>query len=300
MDAFAVRTHRIVESPAFHILVFFVILASSVLLGVETYPDVVARHPLFFHLVNLGILSFFVVEIGLRILAYGQRPLRFFADGWNMFDFAIVVLLLLPIHAEYFAILRLARIFRILRVLKAVRLLLLVEVLQLQFFVSSFVRSLAPMGSIAVLLSLHVYIYAIIGTFLFHEIDPVHFGTLHHSILTLLTVVTRDKSNLLQILTTPNTAGQSESVLVAAIYSISFILIGAKVVLNMIIGAIVKSIHETQEEEKEEALLRQRKNRKLTTTQELTLIEADLQETALLVRMLKRSLRDEGMKKKRA
>ena len=43
------------------------------------------------------ILGVFIVEALLKMAAHGRRPWRYFADAWNVFDFLIVVLCLLPV-----------------------------------------------------------------------------------------------------------------------------------------------------------------------------------------------------------
>jgi voltage-gated sodium channel len=285
---------RIADSHAFHMLMLFVIIASSVMVGLETYSDLVKAHELFFDLFNIIVPWVFALEIAVRIASHGNRPFEFFREGWNIFDFIIVAVLLLHLHAEYLAVLRLVRVLRILEIARTMRVLRLIDCLQLQFFVNAFLKGMTSLGSIAVLLSLHIYIYAVIGVFAFGSIVPAHFGTLHNAVTTLLYVITLDKLNLLQILTTPNALGESISVFAASVYSISFVLIGIKIVMNLVIGAIVKSMHDPKEEQETLAALR-RKHHLVTIEERISLIEADLQESAACLRLLRKAVQEQQL-----
>ncbi len=285
------KAKHIVSSNSFQVVVFVMIIVASVLVGLETYQDLVERHGLLFNIINATILFGFVAEIILRILAYGRHPLRFFADGWNLFDFVIVFLMLLPIHAEFFGVFRLTRAIRLIRVLKAMRILRLIDIFQLQFIVDSLFKSLPPLGSIALLLSLHFYVFSVIGTFLFHDVVPAHFGTLHHSLFTLFTILTLEgSSSVLKAMITPNDAGQAVSSFFAAVYIISFMVIGTKIVLNLIIGTIVRSMSDLEKEEKEIAVIRRRNHQQLTPLQEIDFIENQIQESMVCLRLLRKAV----------
>ncbi len=284
----------VVDSHVFQTVIFFTIIAASALVGLETYSEFAERHALAFDIANAVILWVFVVEIALRILAYGRKPWQFFADGWNLFDFAIVVVLLLPLHSEFFAVLRLVRIVRLLRVVKTVRILRLIDLPQLQFVVNSLIRSLPPIGSIALLLSMHFYMYAVIGTTLFHDIDPAHFGTLQQSILSLFTTLTLEGwVQLMEAQMQVSAAGHSVPGFLVAGYFVTFIVIGTMIVMNLIIGVIVNTMSDLEDEEAELKVLSKRGRRALTIHQELSAIERQIDECSVCMRLLKKSLEAE-------
>lgn len=58
----------------------------------------------------------FLIEISVRIASY-EKPLDLFKSGWNIFDFVIVTMSLIPIDGNHAAVARLLRIFRILRLI---------------------------------------------------------------------------------------------------------------------------------------------------------------------------------------
>jgi voltage-gated sodium channel len=293
----AIRTVRdVVESSTFQTVVFVAIIVAATLVGLETYPELVDSHALLFDVVNSAILWIFMVEVVLRILAYGRQPWRFFMDGWNLFDFFIVAVLLLPLHSEFFAVLRLVRIVRLLRVVKTIRILRLIDLPQLQFVVNSLLRSLPPIGSIALLLSMHFYMYGVIGTTLFHDIDPAHFGTLQQSLLSLFTTLTLEGwVQLMEAQMAVTAAGHFVPKFIVAGYFVTFIVIGTMIVMNLIIGVIVNSMSDLEDEEEELAILSKRGHRKLTIHQELSAIEKQLEESSVCLRLLKKSLAAEDV-----
>ncbi len=286
----------VVNSSVFQVVIFFTIIAASALVGIETYDHLAERHALLFDIANSVILWVFVVEIALRILSYGRKPWLFFGDGWNLFDFAIVVVLLLPLHSEFFAVLRLVRIVRLLRVVKTVRILRLIDLPQLQFVVNSLLRSLPPIGSIALLLSMHFYMYGVIGTTLFHDIDPRHFGTLGHALLSLFTTLTLEGwVQLMEAQTAVSASGHSVPMFLVAGYFVSFIVIGTMIVMNLIIGVIVNTMSDLDDEEAELNVLSRRGRKALTIHQELSAIEKQLEESSVCLRLLKKSLEAEAV-----
>ena len=132
------------------------------------------------------ILGVFIVEALLKMAAHGRQPWRYFADGWNVFDFLIVVLCLLPVGGPFAAVLRLARALRLLRLVSALP--------KLQLLVGALLKSLSAMGYVSLLLALLFYIYAVAGIHLFGAHDPKHFGSLRAALA--LAVPARDARQL--------------------------------------------------------------------------------------------------------
>ncbi|OYU73196.1 MAG: hypothetical protein CFE45_37980, partial [Burkholderiales bacterium PBB5] len=97
------------EAKGFQRGVLGLIVFAGVLVGLETSATLMARAGGVLHAIDRVVLALFVGELALRIGACGARPWRFFADGWNVFDFVIVAVCLLPVQAEFAAVLRLAR-----------------------------------------------------------------------------------------------------------------------------------------------------------------------------------------------
>jgi voltage-gated sodium channel len=226
---------RLVDSPAFTGAVVAVILANALVLGLQTYPGLDRRYGDMLDLLNAIFLAFFVVEILLRVASYLPRPWRFFLDGWNLFDFVAVGLAFAPGLRENATVLRLARLARIVRVIH-----LLPDVRTL---ITAVVRSLPPLGSMAIMTTLIIFIYGMIGWQLFGDEQPQHWGTIGHAMLTLFVMLTLE--NFPQYM-----ERGMEIEPWSWIFFVSFILIAAFVVLNVFIGIVLNSMEEARELER--------------------------------------------------
>jgi voltage-gated sodium channel len=256
------QIRRFVHSAAFQRFILSLIIVSGVLVGMETYPAFSDATPAgrAISIIQDLILWVFVGEIVLKIAACGSRPWDYFRQGWNLFDFAIVVVCFLPFHTQFATVFRLARLLRTLRMVTILP--------RLQILVGALLKAIPSLGYIGILLGLHFYVYACAGTFLFGKNDPVRFGTLHETTLTLFQVLTLEGWN--DVLATEyhgsdlgyddgmkeKTAGLRVSQaqpLVASVYFVTFILLGTMIMLNLFTGVIISSMEEAQEERAEES-----------------------------------------------
>ncbi len=254
---------KIAESPWFNNFILAVILLAGVVVGVQTYGEQVADYKNLLWTLDQIILFIFLVEVIIKMTAEGDRPLRYFRDPWNVFDFSIVAVcylaLLFPeVEGAYVAVFRLARVMRVFRIVRTIP--------KLRLLVNTLLKSIPSIGYIGILLSVIFYIYATMGVFLFHENDPLHFGNLQLSLLSLFRVVTlEDWTNIMYInmygcdhavwgygpesgCTNPGAYGFG-----AALYFVSFVLIGTMIVLNLFIGVIMNSMDEAKRDAREEA-----------------------------------------------
>jgi hypothetical protein len=75
---------ELADSAAFNLFIFAVILANAAVLGLETYDGVVRRYGDVLHTLNNVFLGIFLVELAIRLTAFGKRPAEFFHSGWNV------------------------------------------------------------------------------------------------------------------------------------------------------------------------------------------------------------------------
>lgn len=283
---------KIVDSKTFQYFIIGVILAAGVIVGLETYSGLMDTHGDLLHLLDHIVLYIFVVEILLKIGAKGSRPWEFFNDGWNVFDFIIVAVCFLPIGGAYIAVLRLARILRVFRLVSALP--------KLQILVGALLKSIPSMSYVGILLFLLFYIYAVIGTFMFGQNDPIHFGSLQVSMMTLFKTITLEGwidfmniqvygSNLYGYENFPDTVRvPSAHPFAAPIYFVSFILLGTMIMLNLFIGVIISGMEETNKEEEIKELARIREELKnITVEEEINLIAEDLNKINENLKLLK-------------
>src|ERR671914_1774724 len=226
---------RIVDHPAFTAAVVAVILANALVLGLQTYPGIERDYGGALDLVNTLFLAFFVVEIGIRMAAYGRRPWRFFLDGWNVFDFLAVALAFGPGLRENSTVLRLARLARIVRVVH-----LLPDV---RILITAVVRSLPPLASMAILTSVILFVYGMVGWQLFGDEIPNRWGTIGEAMLTLFVMLTLENFPIYMY----------EGMEIhpwSWVFFVSFILVAAFVVINVFIAIVLNSMEEARELER--------------------------------------------------
>jgi voltage-gated sodium channel len=226
---------RLVDHPAFTSVVVAMIIANALVLGLQTYPGVAREHGEALDLLNALFLTVFVVEIGIRIAAYGRRPWRYFSDGWNVFDFFAVGLAFVPGLRENSTILRLARLARIVRVVH-----LLPDV---RILITGVVRSLPPLASMAILTTLILFVYGMVGWSLFGDELPARWGTIGDAMLTLFVMLTLENF--------PDYMDEGMSIHPWSwVFFVSFILVAAFVVINVFIAIVLNSMEEARELER--------------------------------------------------
>lgn len=225
------RAGRIADAVWFQSLIVAVIVANAVLIGIETYPSIVDRFRGSIDRWNSVFLAIFVAEISVRLAAFGRSPHRFFTKGWNVFDFTIVALSLIPGSGGSLTLLRIVRIMRVIR---------LIEVMEdLRLIVRGLIRSLAPLAGVALFVMIILYAYAIVGTALFGEQLPDEWGNAGAAMLTCFRILTLDNWDDLYF-----SAAAVSSWTTA--YFVSFIIVATLVVLNIVIAVVVSSVEQAR------------------------------------------------------
>ncbi|HIW61307.1 MAG TPA: ion transporter [Candidatus Stackebrandtia excrementipullorum] len=223
--------HRVAEARGFQLLSTGVIVFNAVLIGVETYQHMIDRFGWLLRILDELCLAFFVIELVIRLTAFGVRPWRFFRSGWNCFDFAVVAAGLLPGLRENVTLLRLirlARIVRLVRVFPSLRVLL-----------TAVVRSFPGAVGLVMVGVVVLYLYGVLGWILFGRAMPDEYGTIGEAVLTLFFLLTMDNVG----------ATVREGIDVTALalpYYVSFILFGAFVLINLLIGVVITSMEEAR------------------------------------------------------
>ena len=222
---------RLIAAPLFEYSIIGLILLNAAILGLETEPTLVTSYGEWFTLGHQLVLAAFIIEATLKISAVAPRFKLYFGDSWNLFDFSVIVLSLLPATGELAMIARLARLLRVLRLISALP--------KLRLIVDTLMRSIPSMGHIMLLMSIIFYVYAIAGYQLFHQHDPEHWGNLALSMLTLFRVVTlEDWTDVMYT--------ALELYNWAWIYFISFIFMGTFVIINLFIAVVLNNLEEVK------------------------------------------------------
>jgi voltage-gated sodium channel len=223
---------RVASSSWFDVVVFVVIVANAVVLGLQTYVRLEADAGALLDTLNDVFLAVFVVELAIRIAAYGARPWRFFTSGWNVFDFVVIAAAFVPGLRENSTLLRLVRLARVLRVVRILP--------DLRLLVAAVVRSLPGLASLSVMGLLVIYVYGMLGWLIFGDALPDEYGNLGDAMLTMFL--------LLSLEDLPAIVRQGMEVSDWAVpYYGSFVLIAALLLLNILIGVVINSLEEARE-----------------------------------------------------
>ena len=220
-----------VEANRFEYLIIAIILLNAALLGLGTSPAIERDYGGWLHLGNNVILGVFVAEALLKMTARLPRPQRYFTDGWNVFDFTVIVLALIPATGEFAIVTRLFRLLRVVRLISTIR--------DLRLIVAALVRSIPSVGHVLILMSIVVYIYAIMGYHLFHKHDPDNWRDLGTALLTLFNILTLE--GWTEVMDSAMAAYPW-----AWVYFVSFVVVGTFVVINMFIAIIINNLDEAK------------------------------------------------------
>lgn len=258
-QTFKAQLFALKNNKVFELFVVGVIIISALEIGAKTYDlppiaSVITRY------LDLFITLFFLFEISVRFISEPDKK-RFFHSGWNIFDTLVVAISLIPIEDTEMALLaRLVRVFRVLRMVSVIP--------ELRVLINSLIKALPQLGYVVLLMFIIFYIYAAVGSFLFKDINPVLWGNIAISMLTLFRVMTFEDWTDVQYET-------MEVYPYSWIFYMSFIFFTAFAFLNMVIGIVVSVMEEEHANAKAE---------KEPTNSEL---KQELEELKALVRSLK-------------
>jgi voltage-gated sodium channel len=214
-----------VESDRLQKIIIALILVNAITLGLETSPLFMQKVGPLLHWLDAILLGMFAVELLLKLVAHGWR---FFRNGWNCFDLAVVGIALLPATGGL-SVLRALRVLRVMRLVSAAP--------KMRFVVESLARSLPGLGSIGMLLIIFFYVFSVMATKLFGADFPQWFGSLFGSMFSLF-----------QIMTLEGWADIAREVMtrfpLAWLFFLSFILLATFTVLNLFIAVIVNAMQD--------------------------------------------------------
>ena len=225
---------RIIGARAFEYFIIVVILAGAALIGLGTSAVVEERYGAWLALGNQLVVAVFILEAALKMTALTPRPFRgYFRNGWNVFDFTIIVLSLLPVTGSFAMAARLGRLLRVLHLISSVR--------GLRIIVAALVRSIPSVGYIIILMSILVYVYAVTGYYLFNGIDPENWGNLGLASLSILQLMTLDDwAKLMHQVVAANQF--------AWLYFVSFVILATFIVLNLFIAIVINNLNNVRED----------------------------------------------------
>ncbi len=225
---------EIVESKFFRYFITALIVFNGIILGLATSKSLMASYGTLINTLDMLIVAIFTVEIIMRISVYKGA---FFKDPWSLFDFFVVAISLIP-TSDGLSILRALRVLRLFRLLTIVP--------QMRVIIGALIAVIPGIASVAMVLLLFFYVFAIMATTLFGESFPQWFGTLGESMYTLFQIMTLESWSM----------GIARPVMEAYpyawIYFVIYILIVTFIMVNLFIGIIVDAIFTIKGSEEEE------------------------------------------------
>jgi voltage-gated sodium channel len=224
---------RITEASWFDISILSLIAVNAIVIGLETSSEIVVKFGHYFEMFHGIVLGIFVLEAALKIAAQAPRIDRYFREGWNVFDFMVIVLSFIPFTDKYALVVRLVRVLRIVRVMTVLP--------ELRLIILTLLRTLPSMGHIVVLLGLFLYIYAVMGFYLFSKIDLAHWGNLGAAFLTLFGIMTLETWVDVMKAVLPTIPH-------AWIFFVSFIIVGTFMFMNLFVAVVINNLVEAKKE----------------------------------------------------
>ncbi len=271
---------RIVINRRFEYLAMLVILANSVVIGIETYTSSELIYTL-----NYAFLVAFTFELALRFLACYSAQ-EFFSNRWNLFDLIIVGAGYIPTswfgdHSIVIEILRIIRVFRVLRLLRTME--------ELRLIVTVLLRSLKTLTYNLVVMGIFLYVFAIVGIYLFRLPDMTNatpemfealarlrelapwptpmqeepYANLSEAIFTLVRCMSGDAwSDVRYHLCAASRLGLLDvPEIVITGYHIVWYILAAFLLINVIIGAVISNFESAMREKRKQQERAEREER---------------------------------------
>lgn len=227
------EVERFLELPWVRFGITTLIIINAVILGLLTYRSSLSPGVMtLLEFLDAAITWLFVTEIALKLYVYRWQ---FFRDGWNVFDFSVVGVSLIP-GASAFTVLRALRVLRVLRLLRFVPMM--------KRITEALLKSIPGMGAILAVIILVIYVGAVMATNMYGNTANAEvyemFGNLPDSALTLFQLMTMDGWS--DLLDTVSDDGHPY----AWIFFLIFIFVGSFAILNLFIALVVEALTNEQ------------------------------------------------------
>ncbi len=295
------RLKAFAQSKEFCHAVNYVIIAFAILVGVEN----IVKDEIwisFFLIADYFFLTFFTLEILLRIIAE-DHPLEYFRlftrekvhvggrtvtryhftehGFWNYFDFILIAFSVVGLVAQIFfhpAFIQIGRLFRIFRIIR------LLEVSEHLKEVEQRIVSIVPtVFSFAVLLMILMYIYSILGMYMFgaQVFATCSFSSLTDSFVTLFQIMTLD--NWSDVMDDLKTHSPHFPPFVVQMYFVSFVVFTSIIAFNVFVAVMTSQVQDRMEKDIEKKVEESAESGQLATSMkqiitELQHVKAELAE----------------------
>lgn len=252
----------IVSSNWFQNFITSVIIINAITLGLETSGYMMENYGRFLVFIDQLALKIFVLELLLKLIVF---RFSFFKNGWNIFDFLIVGVALLP-SSGALSVLRALRILRVLRLFSIVP--------KLRSVINALLDAIPGMLSIIGVLLLVFYVASVLATKLFGATFPEWFGSIGKSMYSLFQIMTLESWSM----------GIVRPVLLqfpaAWMFFIPFIIVTSFTVLNLFIAILVsatQSQHEAERRAEMEGLNKEAHDERTQIVTEIKFLRSEIE-----------------------
>ena len=224
---------RFVYSTQFELFIAFVIACNAVALATLTFSDLSPETVRTAETIDAICFGIYTLELLIRMVSYGSKPWKFFSKGWNIFDFLLVAGS--PFFAGQTVVLRLLRLFRLIRIFRFLP--------EVRILSTSIVKSLPPLLSMSALIGLLLFLYGMVGHYLFGNELEVAWGSIGAAMMSLVILLTLENFPIYledAIAVNP----------LAVPYLLSYVFIIVFTVLNLLIGIVLNAMDEARAEAK--------------------------------------------------
>jgi voltage-gated sodium channel len=224
---------KILATKAWNYSISALIAINTIVLGMETYPELMNAYGPTLKAIDQNILYIFIIELTIRFAAFGMQ---FFKNPWSLFDLFVVGIALIP-SQDAFSALRAARALRALRLISIFP--------TLRGVVEGLVKAIPGIGAIGAVMAILICVFGLIASKLYGESFPQWFGNFHLSIFSLFQIMTLE--GWPDIVRTV-----MEQKPFAWLFFVTYILVATFSVLNLFIAVIVDAMQRNNPEEKNE------------------------------------------------
>ena len=243
------------------------VIVNIIILGMETYKQLRGTHQFLFSVIDKIFLFVFLSEFLVKLALFKSD---YFKNPWNLIDFLTLItavfdniVIIICLNSQdilnssktstpndtqtIIRALRTLRVVSLMRALRALRVLKTLKLLtSLQIIIKTFKNSFTQISAIIILMTVIMYVFAIIGCGLFHRIDKENFGTVFSSIFTCIRLITLDDwYKIFYKKTKINNKDRDFEILLLLVYLCIYILIENFIMLNLFLAVLVDNFQLT-------------------------------------------------------
>jgi voltage-gated sodium channel len=218
-----------IESHFIQHLITIVIFVNAVILGVETHTPTLEKYGPILRIIDKTCLSLFCIELVLKMIAFRSH---FWRGGWNVFDFIVVSVSLIP-DSGGLSVMRALKVFRVLRLLSVVS--------PLRRVTGAFFNAIPGIISVVGVMLVFFYTSGVVASFLFGQNFPEWFGHIGKSLYTLFQIMTLEGWSM-DIVRPVMTVYP-----MAWAFFVPFVIIATFTIMNLFVGVIVAAMSDWRE-----------------------------------------------------